>query len=50
MKKSLKTISLKKITIATINPETTEQIKGGSSLPTEFDEKTFQDDCPSLSL
>ncbi|WP_298513515.1 hypothetical protein [uncultured Kordia sp.] len=49
MKKNLKTINLKKITIATINPETAEQIKGGSSLPTEFEERTFQGDCPSLS-
>lgn len=42
-------ISFKKTTIAVVNSETIEQIKGGTSIPTDFDDYTFNGNCPSIS-
>jgi hypothetical protein len=50
MKKKVSKMNFSKITIATINADITSKIKGGSSIPTEFDEKTFQEDCPTISV
>ncbi|WP_298417162.1 hypothetical protein [uncultured Kordia sp.] len=49
MKKRITKTNFKKTTIALVNPEIIKQIKGGSSIPTDFDNNTFQDDCPSYS-
>lgn len=49
MKKRITKIGFRKTTIAIVNTETIKQIKGGSSLPTDFDNYTFLRDCPSHS-
>lgn len=47
MKKTATKISLKKMLIAKINLEVMHNIKGGSSIPTDFDLNTFRHACPS---
>lgn len=49
MKKKAAKINFKKTTIAIVNLETIDQIKGGSSIPTDFDDYTFLRNCPSIS-
>lgn len=49
MKNQLIKFSLKKTTVARVNLSKMNEIKGGSSLPTDFDNITFQDRCPSHS-
>ncbi len=49
MKNQLLKFSLKKTTIAKVSLSKTNEIKGGSSLPTDFDNITFRDGCPSHS-
>ncbi|QHI37912.1 hypothetical protein IMCC3317_32950 [Kordia antarctica] len=49
MKKQVTKISFNKTTIAAVNSETIGQIKGGTSIPTDFDDYTFLRDCPSIS-
>lgn len=50
MKKKISKIKFKKATIAVINSGMINKIKGGSSLPTEFEEKTFEENCPTISV
>ena len=54
MKKKISKIKFKKTTIAVVNSSIINKIKGGSSLPTETtilsDEKTFEENCPTISL
>ncbi len=49
MKKKSVKISLKKTTVASVNLRKMNEIKGGSSLPTDFDDITFLRDCQSES-
>ena len=54
MKKKISKLKFKTTKIAVINSGIINKIKGGSSLPTETtvlsDEKTFEENCPTISL
>ena len=47
MKNQLIKFSLKKTTVARVNLSKMNEIKGGSSIPTDFDNNTFRHDCQS---
>jgi len=47
MKKQSVKINLNKRTVAKVSLAKMNEIKGGSSLPTNFDANTFINDCPS---